>query len=109
MTPSRNVSVTATCLVCGGSLPPGRARTTCSDACRQTLWRRRNQPTRTTPDLPASKPRKAHTVYQCDNCDTRTLGNQRCTDCNTFMRALGPGGQCPRCDEPITIDELLNT
>jgi len=36
------------------------------------------------------------------------LGDQRCDDCGTFMRAVGIGGLCPSCDEPHTIDELLN-
>lgn len=108
MIPSSNGSVTAECLVCGGPFPTGRARTTCSDACRQTLWRRRHQPAATPPTLPAREPRKPHTVYHCDNCDTRALGIQRCEDCNTFMRAIGPGGHCPCCEEPITFNELLN-
>lgn len=25
------------------------------------------------------------------------------------MRRIGWGGHCPNCDEPVTIDELLNT
>ena len=108
MIPPRNGNVTEPCLACGGPLPPGRPRTTCSDACRQTVWRRRHQTPATVPELPAHQPRKPRTVYQCDNCDTRTLGNQRCEECNTFMRAIGPGGRCPCCDEPITFNELLN-
>jgi predicted nucleic acid-binding Zn ribbon protein len=107
MTPSRNGSVTAACLACGGPLPPGRPRTTCSDACRQAVWRRRHQPPPAVPDLPARQPRKPHTVYHCDRCDTRAVGAQRCQECNAFMRAVGPGGHCPCCDEPITFDELL--
>ncbi|MCA1693487.1 MAG: hypothetical protein LC749_01455 [Actinobacteria bacterium] len=46
-------------------------------------------------------------MYTCPNCDTRTHGEQRCPDCNTFTRRLGLGGHCPHCDEPITIEELL--
>ena len=107
MTPSHNGSVTAVCLSCGGPLPPGRPRTTCSDACRQTVWRRRHQPPATVPTLPASKPHKPHTVYHCDSCDIRALGIQRCQECNTFMRAIGLGGLCPSCDDPITFNELL--
>jgi hypothetical protein len=104
--PSRNESVTASCCACGGPLPPGRARTTCSDACRQAAWRRRNQTPVAAPDLPANQPRRQHTVYQCDDCGTRALGEQRC-ECGKFMRRAGIGGLCPCCDEPITIDELL--
>jgi hypothetical protein len=106
---SRNVSVTATCLVCDRPLPAGRKRTTCSDACRQALWRKRNQPESTPPALPAAEPRKAHTVYECPDCDARLLGSQFCEDCHTFMRRLGAGGISPCCGEPVTFDELLDS
>lgn len=105
--PSRNGSVTATpCVACGTPLPPGRPRTTCSDACRQTLWRRRHQAPVAAPDLPARQPRKPYTVYECDACGTRALGEQQC-ECGKFMRRVGTGGLSPCCDEPITFDELL--
>ncbi len=107
-TGSRNVSVTDRCLVCAGPLPAGRPRRTCSDACRQAAWRRRHQPAAPVETLPTAQHRKDHTVYECPACDTRLLGQQRC-ECGTFMRRLGPGGLCPCCDEPVTIDELLNT
>ena len=106
--PSRNVSVTAGCEVCGGPLPAGRPRTTCSDGCRQKAWRLRHQPQLTAPDLPASQPRKDHTVYECPECETRALGSQFCDECHTFMRRLGAGGLSPCCGEPVTFDELLN-
>ncbi len=105
--PSRNVSVTARCLLCDGPLPVGRDRTTCSDACRQALWRRRHQLELTPPALPAALPRKAHTVYECPACDARALGEQRC-ECGTFMRRVGYGGTSPCCGEPLTFDELLD-
>jgi len=105
--PSRNDSVTAPCAVCGGPLPPGRARRTCSDACRQALWRRRHQPTLTPPALPVNSPRKPHTIYECPDCGTRLLGQQRC-ECGTFMRRVGPGGTCPCCSEPVAFDELID-
>ena len=105
--PSRNDTVTATCQVCATALPEGRARITCSDACRQALWRRRHQPDLTPPPLPAARPRRPVTVYECPNCDVRQLGDQYCQNCATFMRRLGTGGLCPCCDEPITHNELL--
>ena len=36
------------------------------------------------------------------------MSDQRCADCGTFMHRVGRGGLCPCCDEPVTIDELLN-
>ena len=41
------------------------------------------------------------TVYLCPTCDARFLGEQRCPDCNTFARRLGPGGSCPHCDDRL--------
>ena len=106
--PSCNGSVTDHCLVCDGPLPPGRPRRTCSDACRQAAWRRRQQPASPLETLPAARRTKDHTVYECPACDTRLLGEQRC-ECGSFMRRLGPGGLCPGCDEPVTVEELLNS
>jgi hypothetical protein len=48
-----------------------------------------------------------HTVYECPTCDTRSVGDQRCTECNTFMRRLGPGGTCPECDAVVLLTDLL--
>jgi hypothetical protein len=107
MSPLRNDTVTARCALCGGQLPDGRSRRWCSDACRQAAWRRRHQPPSVIPKLPAARPRKAGTVYQCPECDSRLLGEQRC-DCGSFMRSLGAGGLSPCCGEPITVEELLN-
>ncbi len=106
--PSRNVSVTDSCRIRQGPLPAGRPRTTCSDACRQALWRRRHQPNLTAPAPPAHAPGKASTVYECDTCTKRALGEQYCEDCHTFMRRLGYGGISPCWAEPVTCDELLN-
>jgi len=107
--PSRNGSVTPGCLVCGGPVPAGRPRKTCSDGCRQKAWRLRHQPEVTAPLLPVARPRKDHTVYQCPNCELRIIGTQYCDECHTFMRRLGGGGTCPCCSEPVTFDELLDT
>jgi hypothetical protein len=48
------------------------------------------------------------TVYECDECATRLLGEQYCHDCATFMRRIGHGGLSPCCGEPVTVDELLD-
>lgn len=108
MTPSRNDTVTAHCGICGAALPTGRPRQWCSDACRQAAWRRRNTPPPAPVDLPPQRPRRAGTVYECTECETRMLGAQRCEDCGTFMRRLGPGGTCHGCEDILTIDELLH-
>jgi len=42
VSPSRNGTVTASCGVCDAPLPTGRQRLWCSDACRQSAWRRRH-------------------------------------------------------------------
>jgi hypothetical protein len=47
------------------------------------------------------------TVYECDNCGSRALGEQRCEQCGTFMSRVGIGGCCPSCDEPIAVAELV--
>lgn len=51
--------------------------------------------------------RPASTIYECSACGERRLGQQRCDDCNRFGRALGPGGPCPHCDEPVLLADLF--
>jgi transcription initiation factor IIE alpha subunit len=48
-----------------------------------------------------------HMVYECPTCETRSVGEQRCSDCNTFARALGVGGPCPDCDAVLLLTELI--
>jgi Zinc-ribbon containing domain len=108
-TASRDATVTATCLRCQRPTPAGRGRLYCSPACRQAAYRRRHTPTASPPPPPSGRPRRDSTVYLCPDCDTRTVGQQRCNDCNTFTRRLGIGGTCPHCEEPVTVDELLQT
>ena len=105
--PSRNGSVTAGCGVCGGDLPAGRARAWCSDACRQAAWRRRHQPAATPDPVPPTRPAKDGTVYECDACGIRLLGQQQC-DCGAFMRRVGRGGNCPHCEEAVAISDLVD-
>ena len=50
---------------------------------------------------------KPDTVYQCPMCEVRLIGEQYCEECHSFARRLGPGGNCPCCDEPISVTELL--
>ena len=105
--PSRNVCVTASCAACGGPSPEGRAKLWCSDACRQAAWRRRHQPEQEPPELP---PRDAQGEHGLSVPRLRGPA-PRCAvlrGLRNFMRRLGPGGNCPCCDEPITFQELAS-
>jgi hypothetical protein len=106
--PSRNDSVTLQpCPVCHrGFLPSGRRRH-CSDACRQAAWRRRHLASPPEVPLPPKGARRAVSVYECDECGARAIGEQYCAECRTFMKALGRGGACPHCDEPVAVVDLL--
>ena len=106
-TPVRNDNETITCPVCGTTAPRRGRRRYCTDACRQTAWRRRAATDNPAPTLPPAQSRKHHTIYQCTDCDTRYLGEQWCPDCTRPARRLGPGGPC-HCGELLTIDELLH-
>ena len=100
MTSVRNdteTTTTSVCPQCGTSFTPVGRRRWCSDACRQSAWRRRRAAPRPT------QPAKIDTVYECPQCQTRYLGTQRCEDCNTWCRRLGPGGPCPHCDDLVAV------
>ena len=97
----RNDTETMACAVCGRAFRRSGRRLHCSQACRQAAWRRRSQ----APREPIVA--KSDTVYQCPMCDARLIGEQYCEECHSFARRLGPGGNCPCCDEPISITELL--
>ncbi len=98
-------AATMTCPACGrGFVPTGRQRY-CSTTCRQRAWRTLQG---TPAALPARLPGTA-TVYECEACGTRSLGIQRCADCNTFARRVGPGGPCPHCEEPVAVQDISPT
>ncbi|HEY3241386.1 MAG TPA: zinc finger MYND domain-containing protein [Acidimicrobiia bacterium] len=105
-TPSLDATATRTCPTCGGPFTPNRHRRYCSETCRKKAWWRNhaNTPADTAP-APAA-PRRDHTVYECPTCEVRYLGEQRCPDCATFCRKIGPGGFCPHCDEPVAHTDL---
>jgi hypothetical protein len=110
--PSRNESrndTAATCPACGQPFTPAGRRRWCSDACRQAAWRHRHPaPGPAAAGLPAPPPTaREATIYQCPQCGERYLGQQRCHDCGTFCRRVGPGGSCPHCDEPVAINDLI--
>lgn len=101
VTSVRDDAATMMCLVCGRPFVRFGRRRYCSTACRQAAWRLRNMA------LVEPLVAKADTVYHCPSCDARFLGEQRCEECNTWARRVGPGGLCPSCDEPVAVTELL--
>jgi hypothetical protein len=107
--PSRDDRVTnqLSCASCSSPLPTVRGRQRyCNPACRQRAYRDRQGH----PDDIVVKPatgRRSSGVYQCPDCDTRYVGQQRCQDCNVFCTRIGTGGTCPHCEEAVTLDELL--
>ncbi len=105
--PSHDDSVTITCPACGGAFVPIGKQLWCSKACRSRGYRHRQRSDTPPVVLQAPMPRRTFTVYQCDSCDARALGEQRCDNCGTFMRGIGFGGLCPCCDQPVAAIELL--
>jgi len=101
-----------TCPVCGGPPPSPRARY-CSPAHRQRAFRLRHvqhaavDERQLRAELRRREALVAHTVYECSVCGERSVGERRCQDCHTFSRALGLGGNCAECDQPILLAELL--
>ncbi|MCA1693391.1 MAG: hypothetical protein LC749_00925 [Actinobacteria bacterium] len=97
------------CAGCGQTfIPAGRARH-CSAACRKRVFRARHQPVADrVVDLakPPAGGRREHSIYECPDCGVRQLGVQRCADCGRFGRAVGLGGACPGCGEPVTLTDL---
>ena len=106
-TPSRHDAVTMACPVCGRAFTSAGRRRSCSDACRAAAYRRRRGVARPVVVVPAPARRVAITVYACDGCGARAVGEQRCAECSTFMRRVGIGGACPCCHQAITVSELI--
>jgi hypothetical protein len=113
--PSREPSHTAisssACLVCGVALTASQQRY-CTRACQQQAYRLRHQPSRLDLTLLRAELKRQrrllqHTVYECPTCETRSVGHQRCTECNTFARRIGLGGNCPECDAVLAFTDLL--
>jgi len=108
-TPSCHDNVTTPCPACGSPFTPIGRQIWCSEACRAAGYRRRKQADRPAIALPDPRPRRTFTVYECEHCSLRALGQQRCDECGTFMRKVGVGGHCVHCDEPLAVTELLDT
>jgi hypothetical protein len=105
--PSRDDAETITCPVCQHPFTPAGRQRYCTSACRKTAFRRRHHYPPGPITVPAPRPRRDHTIYECPECEQRLLGEQRCPDCGIFARRIGPGGPCPHCAEPVTIADLL--
>lgn len=102
------------CAGCGQAFTPTGRQRHCSSACRKRVFRARHgavvavDPADSAADgnpAPAGT-RRQHTVYECPHCAARQLGVQRCVDCGLFGRAVGLGGHCPGCGEPVTVTDL---
>jgi len=44
-----------------------------------------------------------HKIYECPDCQTRYLGEQRCESCGVSCRLVGPGG---RGGELVAVEDL---
>ncbi len=109
---SASAVTTEACPMCAAPLPSRRA-TYCSVACEQLAFRLRRQRSATPnvalvrQQLKRQRLLAAHTIYECPSCGERSLGEQRCSTCQLFCRALGLGGSCPECGTLILLAELI--
>ncbi len=100
------------CLFCGEPRRSMRARY-CDDGCKQRAFRLRHRAntrvdlTTLRRDLQRRKILVAHTIYECGTCGEMYVGERRCPECHTFNKGLGLGGNCPDCDTPILLADLL--
>ena len=106
-TPSCHDAVTMVCPVDHRPFVPVGRQRYCSDACKAAAYRQCRDAHNTRVELPKRQPRRPVTVYECDTCGERALGEQRCETCSTFMRRIGLGGCCPACDTPVAVNELV--
>jgi predicted nucleic acid-binding Zn ribbon protein len=82
------IPVTMACPVCGSPFTPSGRRRCCSDACRAAAYRRRRAVTRPVVAVPAAVRRVPLTIYECDGCGARAVGEQRCRDCYADLRIM---------------------
>jgi hypothetical protein len=106
--PSCHDAVTIPCPVCQRPFVPIGRQIYCGDPCKAAAYRRRRDTHKAPIVIPKARPRRPITVYECDSCGERALGEQRCETCSIFMRRIGIGGCCPACDAPIAIHELVD-
>ena len=106
----RDFFATRECPMCGRVFRPGRLdQQFCGQPCRKKAWRLRRQAPPSSPAVPPpGRPLRPVTVYECQSCGSRSLGSQRCDDCNTFGQKVGIGGLCPHCSEPVAVSDLVD-
>jgi len=98
---------TVTCPACQHPFSPVGLQRFCCEACRVAVYRRGRDTTVAPVVALRRAPRQPLTVYACDICGARDLGDQRCDECRNPMRRVGLGGFCPSCNEPVAVEELL--
>ena len=106
--PWRDDDATIPCPLCARPFAASGRRRFCSDACRRRAWAHRHRQPQPPPIVIPPRRRRPITIYECDTCGHRALGEQRCDACATFMRRIGYGGCCPHCDEPVAVTDLLD-
>ncbi|MHB1502234.1 MAG: hypothetical protein ACYCYK_14065 [Candidatus Dormibacteria bacterium] len=82
--PVRDGYATLRCQLCGKPLSGRGGKRWCSTVCRQRAWRL----AKAAPVAPKVVA-KSDTVYECDECEARYLGEQRCPDCNIWCLICG--------------------
>jgi hypothetical protein len=102
-----------TCPVCGTQFEPSGRRGYCTPRCRQRAHRLRHRQvghatlTAFTAVLQRQRRLVSQTIYECPACQTRLLGERRCSECNLLCRKVGVGGECLGCGELMTVADLL--
>ena len=66
--PSRDDTATMTCPICQHPFTPAGRQRYCTDACRKTAFRRRHHDPPGPITVPAARPRRDHTIYECPDC-----------------------------------------
>lgn len=105
----------ASCPICSRPFRASGRQLYCSRACRQAAYRLRREPApdsylqELVRDLRRRQALVAHTVYECDGCGARFIGEWRCPECNLMCKKVGPGGCCPHCYEAVLVRELLES
>ena len=97
------------CPLCGRTFQPRGRQLWCSPACRQAAFRGRHFD-RLSPKLSQKIKRlrlRDATIYLCNGCGARYVGEQRCPNCHIFCERAGLGGECPHCNEPVLVADLV--